>query len=147
MGGAISPGLKGAISRMDKFVKEHRPTVARRLAPKIDQRYRNMATNETDVYGKPFAPLAASTLIRKARSLGGPLILTRTNQSWNATRAYFDGKRVVIEIGPKLMYAQEGDSGRGNRPPRRVLPSQGIPKTWTQDTQASADEVARRAKL
>lgn len=147
MGGAVSPGLKGAIVRTEKFSTSVRPAVAKRLAPRIDQRYRDVFTNECDIYGRPFAPLAASTLRRKKYSPGGPIILSRTFELANSTYALYTGKRVVITIGESGQHAQEGDTGRGNRPPRLVLPSFGIPRLWKQDAELATIEAAKQVRI
>lgn len=147
MGGATSPGLKGAIARLEKFTKSFRPSVAKALAPRIDQRIRDMFTNETDPYGRPWAPLKASTLRRKRNSAGGSIILSRTFELSNSSYALYTGQRIVITFGASGQYAQEGDSGRGNRPPRLLLPSFGPPKTWKADAEAAASEVAKRVRL
>ncbi len=147
MGGATSPGLKGAISRIEKFATGMRPAVAKRLSPKINERIRDMFTNETDPYGRPWAPLKASTLRRKRYSAGGPIILSRTFELGNSSYALYTGKRVVITYGEAGQYAHEGDSGRGNRPPRLLLPSLGIPKTWKVDLEAATNEAAVQVKL
>lgn len=140
MGGITSPGMKGAISRIETFAKGMRPGVAKRLAPRINERIRDMFTNEQDPYGRPWAPLKASTLRRKRNSPGGPIILSRTFTLGNSSYALYTGKRVVMTYGESGQYAHEGDSGRGNRPPRLLLPSFGIPKTW------KADQVAALAE-
>ena len=147
MGGAVSPGLKGAIARTEKFSTSFRPAVAKRLAPRIDQRIRDMFTNETDPYGRKWAPLAASTLRRKRNSPGGSIILSRTFELANSSYALYTGKRVVITIGESGQHAQEGDTGRGNRPPRLVLPSLGIPKLWKQDAEFATIEAAKQVRI
>lgn len=141
--GGVYGSSKAAASRVAKFAAELPQRLAKALAPKIDQRLRDMATNETDVYGAPFAPLAASTIKRKARSMGGPLILTRTNAMWNGTHARYAGRRLVITYGPAAKHAQDGDQGRGNRPPRLVAPTHGIPATWRADMREAQAEVAK----
>lgn len=147
MGGATSPNLKGAISRLEKFTTSFRPAVAKALAPRIDQRIRDMYTNETDPYGRPWAPLKTSTLRRKRKSPGGSIILSRTFELSNSSYALYTGKRIVITYGASGQYAQEGDSGRGNRPPRLIMPSFGMPKTWKADAEAAAAEVAKRVRI
>jgi hypothetical protein len=143
MGGVTSPGLKGAISRLEKFSTSFRPAVAKRLAPRI----RDMFTNETDPYGRKWAPLKTSTLRRKRNSPGGSIILSRTFELSNSSYALYTGKRIVITYGASGQYAQEGDSGRGNRPPRLIVPSLGQPKTWKDDAEAATNEVVKAAKI
>ena len=140
MGGITSPGMKGAISRIETFAKGMRPGVAKRLAPRIRERMRDMFTNETDPYGRPWPPLKASTRRRKRNSPGGSLILSRTFELGNSSYALYTGKRVVITYGASGQYADEGDSGRGNRPPRYLTPRFGIPKTWKADQAAALAE-------
>ncbi len=147
MGGATSPQMKGAISRIKTFTTGIRPAVAKRLAPRINERIRDMFANETDPYGRKWAPLKKSTLERKARSAGGPIILSRTFELGNSSYALYTGKQVVITFGESGQYAQEGDSGRGNRPPRLLLPSFGIPKTWKADLEVATAQTVKAAKL
>lgn len=147
MGGVASPGIKGAITRTEKFLTGFRPAVAKRWAPRANERIRDMFTNETDPYNRKWAPLAASTLRRKKYSPGGPIILSRTFELANSSYALYTGRRVVITIGESGQYAQEGDTGRGNRPPRLLLPSLGIPKLWKQDAELATIEAAKRVKL
>lgn len=147
MGGVTSPGLKGAISRLEKFSTSFRPAVAKALAPRIDQRIRDMFTNERDPYDRPWTPLAASTLRRKRYSPGGSIILSRTFELANSSYALYTGKRIVITYGALGQYAQEGDTGRGNRPPRLIMPSFGMPKTWKLDVEAATNETVAQVKL
>jgi hypothetical protein len=147
MGGAICPQLKNAIATTERFMLQFRPTVGKRLARYLAERQRDMFVDERDVHGKPFAPLAASTLKRKARSPGGPIILSRTFELGNTSYVLFTGGRIVWHIGESGQHAQLGDTGRGNRPRRRLWPEGVIPKNWTQDAKAAADEVVRGTKL
>lgn len=139
--------MKGAISRIKSFTTGMRPAVAKRLAPMIDQRIRDMFTNETDPYGRKWAPLKERTLRRKRNSAGGPVILSRTFELGNSSYALYTGKQVVITFGESGQYAHEGDSGRGNRPPRLLLPSFGTPKTWKADLEMATSDVVKAAKL
>jgi hypothetical protein len=147
MGGAICPQLKNAIATTERFLVQFRPKVGKRLARYLAERQRDMFTDGRDVYGKPFAALAESTLERKRYSPGGPLTLSRTFELANTSYALFTGGRIVWHIGESGQHAQLGDTGRGNRPRRRLWPEGVIPKTWTQDAKAAADEVARGTKL
>jgi hypothetical protein len=147
MGGAYSPQLKNAIATTERFLVQYRGKVAKRLAPRLAERQRDMFTNERDVYDKPFAPLAESTLRRKRYSPGGPSILSRTFELGNSSYVLFTGGRIVWRIGDSGQHAQLGDTGRGNRPRRRLWPEGVVPKTWTQDLRAAADEEARGTKL
>lgn len=145
--GAISPQLKNAITTTERFLVQFRPKVGKRLAVYLAERQRDMFTNERDVYDKPFAPLAASTLRRKRNSPGGPIILSRTFELANTSYVLFTGGRIVWHIGESGQHAQLGDTGRGNRPRRRLWPEGVTPKVWTQDAKAAADEVVRGTKL
>jgi hypothetical protein len=144
MGGATSPGLKGAISRIEKFATGLGKGVAKRLAPKINKRYETAFATQTNIYGKPQPPLAESTLRRKRNTPGGSHILQRFFELVNGTYVLATDKRLIITIGASGQYAHEGDSGRGNRPPRLLLPSLGIPKTWKSDAETATAEVAKR---
>lgn len=147
MGGATSPGMKGAISRIEKFATGLRNGVAKKLAPKINKRYETAFATQTNIYGKPQPPLAASTLVRKKNTPGGSHILQRFFDLVNGTYVLATDTRLIITIGESGQYAHEGDSGRGNRPPRLLLPSLGIPKTWKADAEAATDEVVKAAKI
>jgi hypothetical protein len=147
MGGATSPGLKGAISRIEKFTTSFRPAVAKRLAPKINRRYETAFATQTNIYNRPQPPLAESTLRRKRNTPGGSHILQRFFDLVNGTYTLYTGNRVVITIGESGQYAHEGDSGRGNRPPRLLLPSLGMPKLWKDDAEAATDEVVKAANI
>jgi hypothetical protein len=147
MGGAVSPGLKGAISRIEKFATGLPRGVAKKLAPKINKRYETAFATQTNIYGKPQPPLAASTLVRKKNTPGGAHILQRFFDLVNGTYVLATDARLIITIGESGQYAQEGDSGRGNRPPRILLPSQGTPKLWKDDASVATNEVAGAAKI
>lgn len=148
MGGAVSPGMKGAIKRTDTLMRELRPNVAKLLAPKIDRRYRvGVFVEQRDIYGKPMAPLAETTLRRKRNTPGGSIILSRTFDLAQQTYALYTGKRVVITIGESGQYAHEGDTGRGKRPPRRLLFSLGLPKNIKNDIEESTQEALKAAKI
>jgi hypothetical protein len=56
----------------------------------------------------------------------------------------YTGRRLVFTFGPAAQYAQDGDPGRGNRPPRMVAPAYGMPKPWRDDAKRAAAEVAKR---
>jgi hypothetical protein len=147
MGGATSPGMKGAISRIEKFATGLRKGVTKKLAPKINKRYETSFATQTNIYDKPQPPLAESTLKRKKSTPGGSHILQRFLNLVHETYVLATDKRLIITIGESGQYAHEGDSGRGNRPPRLLLPSLGIPKTWKADLDAATNEVAKAAKL
>ena len=145
--GVTSPQLKNAIATTERFLTEIRGKVAKRYAVVyLSERQRDMFTNETDVYGKPFAPLAASTLKRKRYSPGGPIILSRTFELGNTSYVLFTGGRVVWHIGETGQYAQVGDTGRGNRPRRRLWPEGVVPKDWKQDLEKAKRDVEKGTK-
>jgi hypothetical protein len=139
--GGVYGSTKNAATRVAKLAAEIPQRVAKELAPRLDQRARDMFANEEDVYGKPFAPLAASTVRRKK---GNSVILYRNNELGPGTYVLYTGRRLVFTYGPAAQYAQDGDAGRGNRPPRLLAPTFGIPKTWLADLAAARARVAAR---
>lgn len=147
MGGAVSPGMKGAIKRIEQFATGVARDVAKKLAPKINKRYETAFATQTNIYGKPQPPLAASTLARKRNTPGGSHILQRFFNLVNETYVLATDTRLIVTIGESGQYAQEGDSGRGNRPPRLLLPSLGVPKHWKDDEKAATNEVVKAAKI
>jgi hypothetical protein len=125
--GGVYGSTELAAKRVAKFAAEVPQRVAKELAPLLDELARDMFANETDVYGKPFAPLAASTVRRKK---GNSVVLYRNNELGPGTYVLYTGRRLVFTYGPKAGYAQDGDQGRGNRPPRLLAPTFGPPKSW-----------------
>jgi hypothetical protein len=137
--GGIYGSSKNAAVRLDKFASEVRGKLAKALAPKIDARLQAMFANGTDPYGKPWAPLKPSTIRRKG---GNSTILVRDNNLAPGTYALATGNRLVITMGPKAQYAQDGEPGE--REPRMVAPAYGTPKTWKQDAEDAQAEVAKQ---
>lgn len=127
-------------ARLDKLPR----AIAKEAARELNEVLRDQATNETDAFGQKFAPLKASTLRRKRKSLGGPIILTRTNAMWNGSYVKVSGGKIVYVLGAAAQYAQNGDSGRGNRPPRMILSPYGLTKAQNAAIKRAADTVAKR---
>jgi hypothetical protein len=139
--GGVYGSTKNAAARVTRFAAEVPQRVAKELAPMLDQRARDMFTNEADPYGKPWAPLAASTVRRKK---GNGVVLYRNNELGPGTYVLYTGRRLVFTYGPGAQYAQDGDQGRGNRPPRLLAPTFGIPKSWREDARRAQAAVAKR---
>lgn len=138
----FSASTKAAVSHLKGLAKVP-SKIARAVATRLDNRYRDMFANERDPYGRPWAPLKASTLRRKG---GNSVVLYRTgalNAETSVTPAA--GSGVKIKLGPAAIYAQEGDPGR-NRPPRLLLPSYGLPATWRQDIRTEAEAAVKGAR-
>lgn len=139
--GGVHGTSKPAAVRLEKFANEIPAKLAKALAPLLDQLTRDMFTNETDVYDSPFAPLAESTIRRKK---GNSVILSRTNELGNSTYVLYTGRRLVFTYGQSAVYAQDGDQGRGNRPPRLLAPPYGPPKSWNAAVRQAQAELAKR---
>lgn len=137
--GGIYGSTKNAATRVAKFGAEISGKLAKVFAPMLDKRLQDQFNNETDPYGKPWDPLAESTIRRKK---GDARILRRTNEMQASTYVHAPGGKLVIRYGDKAKYAQDGDPGRGNRPPRHVAPAHGIPKPWNDDLKHAAAIVA-----
>jgi hypothetical protein len=139
--GGVYGSSKNAATRIAKFAAEVPQRLAKELAPMLDERARDMFTNEADPYGNPWAPLKASTVRRKK---GNSVILYRSNNLGPGTYVLYTGRRLVFTYGPAAQYAQDGDEGRGNRSPRLLAPTFGIPKSWKADAARAQAAVAAR---
>jgi len=139
--GGVYGSSKNAASRIAKFAAEIPQRLAKELAPMLDERTRDMFANEADPYGRPWAPLKASTIRRKK---GNSVILYRANLLGPGTYVLYTGRRLVFTYGPAAQYAQDGDQGRGNRPPRLLAPTFGIPATWKLDAKRAQAAIAKR---
>lgn len=140
MGGVYGTS-KLAAARVERFAVEVRGKLAKAAAPRIDNLIRDQFANETDPYGKPWAPLKASTVRRKG---GNAVILYRTGSLGAGSYALNTGGRLVIRYGPAAQYAQDGDAGRGQREPRMVAPAYGPPASWKRAIVEAAADVAKR---
>jgi hypothetical protein len=110
------------------------------VAIAIDAKLLDSFANECDAYGKPWAPLAPSTVKRKR---GNTVIMYRTGASQAATHAVAAaGAGVKISIGEKLQYHQ-GPSG--TRPARPILPVYGMPASWNAAIKLAVDAAYKRA--
>ena len=136
--GGVYGSAKNAASRLAKFAAEVPQRVAREFAPMLDQRVRDMYANETDPYGKPWAPLKASTVRRKR---GNSVILYRTGAMGSGSHVRYAGRRLVFTYGPAAQYAQDGSDNRG---PRLVAPAYGIPASWREDMRRAQAAVAAK---
>lgn len=145
MGGAYGSSdvaAKQLRQRLDKLPK----ALAKEAARELNEVLRDQATNEIDVFGNAFAPLKASTLKRKRGSLGGPIILTRTNRMWNDSYVKAQGGKIVYHLGAAAKYAQDGDASK-NRPPRMILSPYGLTKAQNAAIKrAQARVLAKGAK-
>ncbi|MEI8257394.1 MAG: hypothetical protein WCJ30_17095 [Deltaproteobacteria bacterium] len=113
---------------------------AKDVAEKIDQKLLDSFTNECDAYGRPWAPLAHSTVKRKN---GNSVIMYRTGASMAATHAVAArGAGVRISTGPNMAY-HLGPSG--TRPARPILPIYGMPASWNAAIKSAVDAAYSRA--
>lgn len=104
---------------------------ARPIAECLDQRVLDCYRNESDPYGNPWAPLAASTIRRKR---GNSVVLYRTGRSGADCGAKpLPGSGVAVWAGGA---AKHHMAPSGSRPERPVLPTRGIPPSWKQDIAA-----------
>ena len=126
--------LKALVGRLEQV----RPSVARKLAPRLDRRLQACFDAGTDPYGKPWAPLKPSTLVRKG---GDARILIRTGMSRALTYVAALGQGVGITIGGALGWHMNPTAHRVARP---ILPVHGLPATWRQDAaDVAGEEFAR----
>jgi hypothetical protein len=139
--GGVFGSSKVAAARVARFAAEVSQRVAKELAPMLDQRTRDMFANESDPYGNPWAPLRTSTVRRKK---GNSVVLYRNNHLGPGTYVLYTGRKLVFTYGPAAKEAQDGDQGRGNRPPRMVAPAFGAPKSWLADAKRAQAIVAKR---
>lgn len=112
--------------------------VARRAAPRITVIIRLNTSAGLDAYGKPFAPLAPSTLARGRH----PPPMVDTGRSLAETRARpLSGAGITIEIGGAYVYHV---SSYKTRPVRSVVPERaGLPASWNAALKLSSDQEFR----
>ena len=138
-----------AFGRLEK-VLERLAYVPRRAAviaaPLLTRELRKQFRQGVDPYGRPWAPLAASTLAKGRR----PPPLTDTGAAAGATKAMVrSGNRAGIHIvfgRGYLYFAQSGFRvGRTIVKPRRILPQQGMPAAWREILKRAAKQAFREA--
>lgn len=114
-------------------------------APEITKLQKAQFTNGTDPYGRPWQPLAESTLKKG-----------RTEPPLTDTKALRDGTDTVPVVGGRIAlshrvaapYGIYHDSPRprsSNLPRRMILPSEGLPKAWSDVLDTQANILAQRA--
>lgn len=93
-----------------------------------------------DAYGKPFAPLAISTLRRRRR----PPPMVATGQSLDETRfTALGGAGIAMVIGGAYKHHRRSHKGR---PVRAVAPERsGIPAAWNRVLRETEKSVVRAA--
>lgn len=99
--------------------------LARRGAHRINVLIQLNTSSGLDAYGKPFAPLAVSTLRRGRR----PPPMVATGASLDQTRAFpMSGAGIAITLGGAYPHHVKR---HGTRPARSVVPERaGLPATW-----------------
>lgn len=131
---AIFGKLKAMIGRLEQVPKK----MAAPLARKLDARFQKQFDTGTDAYGKPWAPLAVSTIRRKG---GDARILIRTGMSRAVSYVASLGGGVRFTIGGALKWHMQPSR---NRPARPVLPIHGLPATWRADAvEVGGEEFAK----
>lgn len=110
--------------------------VARRGAVAITNQIHTDTASGLDCYGKPFAPLAVSTLRRGRR----PPPMVATGASLDATKARpLSGAGIAIILGGAYEHHLRKTS---NRPARQVVPVRaGLPATWKRRIEAEERRV------
>jgi hypothetical protein len=133
---------------LDKLIELPRKLAAE-VKPDIDRLLQQQFKDGVDPYGRPWAPLRPATLA-----------LGRRPPPLTDSRVLRDGTQVVLGRGnsaglrihlgaPYGFFHQTGyrNVRTGRRvPPRRVLPQQGIPQSWSRALRAAATRLARRAE-
>lgn len=110
------------------------------VAIAIDNKLQDSFANECDAYGRPWAPLAPSTVKRKK---GNSVIMYRTGASRAATHAVAAaGAGVRIATGPKMAFHL---AASGTRPARPILPIYGMPASWNAAIKSAVDAAYKRA--
>jgi len=134
--------LKETIRRLSDLP---RATAVEAKAP-IDKLIRAEFRDGLDPYGRPWAPLAASTLARGRRP--PPLTDTRVLRDGTTVSLRGGGRAgLLIKLGaPYGYFAQVGFRvGKTRVPPRRVLPQYGLPVAWKLALRDAARRAARKA--
>ncbi len=134
--------LKETIRRLSDLPR----ATAVEAKPEIDKLLRAEFRQGTDPYGKPWAPLARSTLARGRR----PPPLTDSRELRDGTGVSLrEGGRagLLIKLGaPYGYFAQVGFRvGKTKVPARRILPQFGVPSAWRIALRDAARRAARKA--
>lgn len=114
--------------------------VAADVAPVLERRLRATYLAGQDPYGKPLAPLKASTIRRKG---GDARIMIRTEETLQLTNVRpLSGAGIAIKIGPKAEWHLEPTPDRVARP---LVPLHGAPARWIADISAAYVRCGWRA--
>ena len=109
--------------RLSEVLPEAKPILARRVAGLIADQF----DRGIDPYGRPWAALAAATLI-KGRT---PPPLTDTGALRSSVDVRPTSKGFAVSIDPLAQIHQEGNKAQ-NLPARKILPETELPETWRQ---------------
>ena len=125
-----APSAFGRLNRILEDLARLPRKVAVIAAPEITKALRGEFIAGQDPYGRAWAPLRPATLERHA-----PPPLTDSGELAAWTRATVKGggrAGVHVVLGKAIGYfAQSGfRAGRTRVPPRRILPTQGMPAKW-----------------
>lgn len=109
---------------------------AREASDNLDEVMRDQFGSETDPYGKPWAPLAESTVQRKH---GDARILRDSDYMLDSLRvAPMSGAGISVTLDPP--YTAFHQVGTRNMPARRLLPVAALPATWRAAIQSALDK-------
>jgi phage virion morphogenesis protein len=128
--------LSATLTRLERQLNDLTPAfkaIGEYYLRRTDDGFRS----ETNPYGQPWAPLAASTLKQKARKNRIPKTL-QSRGIMRASTSYQATSRSVL-IGFATNYAQYHQFGTKKMAQRMLLPSNGLPQ---QDQNAITDILA-----
>jgi hypothetical protein len=135
-----------AISRMIRVVNEL-GAVPRKLAvaaaPEITKLMHAQFAEGKDPYGRPWKPLAKSTIARGRRN--PPLTATGKLRDGTVAKPMTGGRiGIALRIGAPYGIFHQG--GRGRPPQRLIFPQHVMPATWRRVLTEQARILAQRAR-
>lgn len=135
-----------AISRMVRVLNEL-GQLPRKLAvaaaPEVTNLLHAQFDAGKDPYGRPWKPLAASTLRRGRR----PPPLTKTGKLRDGTVARpMSGGRIGLTLRIGAPYGVYHQLGNSRLPQRQIFPGHVMPATWRRVFDEQAKALARRAR-
>lgn len=112
-------------------------------APEITKLLRAQFDEGKDPYGRPWRPLAKSTIARGRR----PPPLTKTGKLRDGTVARpMAGGRIGLTLRVGAPYGVFHQQGRGRPPRREILPTRGMPAAWRRVLTEQSRLLAERAQ-
>lgn len=134
----------GDLLRIVEMLSDVPARTAAVAAPRLDALVRQQFANGTDPYGRPWAPLKASTIARGRR----PPPLTASGRLAAGTGVKVrPGKRAGLAIRIGAPYGTFHQTGTRYMVARRIAPQFGLPKEWRRVLTEASREACQSVEL